>query len=122
MCFGLDRSPRMFRAIEIGSRQSDIPSSGFGSLDNYKQIGFAALSSCRASRSENEFEGPSFGTVIGEEQYSGTESIFIEETITVRDLNQAISHLASTVLSAHLQYRAMQQEQILEFSMERDYK
>ena len=109
-------------AIDNGSRQSDISSSGFGSLDNYKQIGFAALSSCRVSRCENEFEGPSFGTIIGEEQYSGTESIFIEETITVRDLNQAISHLASTVLSAHLHYRAMQQEQILEFSMERDYK
>ena len=112
----------MLRAIGNGLRESDISSSGFGSLDNYKQIGFAALSSCRVSRCENEFAGPSFGTIIGEEKYSGTESIFIEETITVRDLNQAISHLASTVLSAHLQYRAMQQEQRMEFSMEKGYK
>ena len=76
MCFGLDRSPRLFRAIEIGSRQSDIPSSGFGSLDNYKQIGFAALSSCRVSRCGNEFERPNFGTMIGEEQYSGSVQFY----------------------------------------------
>ena len=66
----------MFRANDNGSRQSDLSSSGFGSLDNYKQIGFVALSSCRVSRCGNEFERPSFGTIIGEEQYSGSVQFY----------------------------------------------